>query len=85
MFELSNGIGYNQVVSAPPGSSYSNSVNSCMKNFMTEQSSFGQHMMGGMSLKKNKKVIYEILKILTKNFAKSKKNNIRQIIKKKLK
>ena len=84
---LSNDIVHSQIVNAPLGNTYSNVVNSCMKNFMTEQSSFGQNMTGGgsVNLKKHKKIVFEILKILSKNYLKNKKINIREVINKKTK
>lgn len=84
---LSNDILHNQIVTAPLGNPYTNVVNSCMKNFMTEQSSFGQNMSGGtrVNLKKQKKIVFEILKILSKSYSKNKKINIREVINKKTK
>jgi len=84
---LSNDIVHSQIISAPFGNTYSNVVNSCMKNFMSEQSSFGQNMSGGgpINLKKQKKIVFEILKILSKSYSKNKKINIRQVIDKKTK
>jgi hypothetical protein len=84
---LSNDIVHTQIVSAPPGNVYSNVVNSCMKNFMTQQSSFGQNMSGGgkINYKKQKKLVFDILKILTKSYSRNKKLNIRQVINKKTK
>jgi len=84
---LSNDIVHTQIVSAPPGNAYSNVVNSCMKNFMTQQSSFGQNMSGGgkINYKKQKKLVFDILKILTKSYSRNKKLNIRQVINKKIK
>ena len=84
---LSNDILYSQIINAPPGNTYSGGVSSCMKNFMTEQSSFGQHMSGGgpLNLKKQKKIVFEILKILGKNYSNNKKINIREVINKKTK
>lgn len=84
---LSNDIVHTQIVSAPPGSTYSNVVNSCMKNFMTQQSSFGQNISGGgkINYKKQKKLVFDILKILTKSYSRNKKLNIREVINKKTK
>lgn len=84
---LSNDILHTQIVDAPPGDAYSNSVSSCMKNFMTQQSSFGQNMYGGkkINFKKQKKIVFEILKILTKSYSKNKKLNIRKVINIKIK
>lgn len=84
---LSNDIVHTQIVSAPPGNAYSNVVNSCMKNYITQQSSFGQNMSGGekINYKKQKKIIFDILKILTKSYSRNKKLNIRQVINKKIK
>lgn len=84
---LSNDIVHTQIVSAPPGNAYSNVVNSCMKNFMTQQSSFGQNMSGGgkINYKKQKKLVFDILKILTKSYSRNKKLDIRQVINKKTK
>ena len=84
---LSNDIVHSQIVSAPLGNAYSNVVDSCMKNFMSNQSSFGQNMSGGgsINLKKQKKMVFEILKILGKSYSKNKKINIRQVIDKKTK
>ena len=86
-FILSNNVTTQDIIYAPPGNSYTNVVNSCMKNF-TEQSSFGQNMSGGnamKNLKKQKKIVFEILKILCKSYSKNKKINIREIINKKTK
>lgn len=84
---LSNDIVHTQIVSAPPAGTYSNVVNSCMKNFMTQQSSFGQNISGGgkINYKKQKKLVFDILKILTKSYSRNKKLNIRQVINKKTK
>jgi hypothetical protein len=84
---LSNDIVHTQIVSAPPGSAYSNVVNPCMKNFMTQQSSFGQNMSGGgkINYKKQKKIVFDILKILTKSYSRNKNLNIREVINKKTK
>tara|TARA_B000000477_G_scaffold121274_1_gene123682 strand:- start:4008 stop:4280 length:273 start_codon:yes stop_codon:yes gene_type:complete len=84
---LSNDILHNQIITAPLGNAYSNIVDSCMKNFMSEQSSFGKNMLGGcpVNLKKQKKIVFEILKILSKSYSKNKKKNIREVINKKTK
>lgn len=84
---LSNDIVHTQIVSAPPGSAYSNVFNPCMKNFMTQQSSFGQNMSGGgkINYKKQKKIVFDILKILTKSYSRNKNLNIREVINKKTK
>tara|TARA_B110000003_G_scaffold275778_1_gene319440 strand:+ start:4381 stop:4653 length:273 start_codon:yes stop_codon:yes gene_type:complete len=84
---LSNDILHNQIVTAPLGNAYSNTVDSCMKNFMSEQSSFGKNMSGGspLNLKKQKKIVFEILKILSKSYSKNKKINIREVMNKKTK
>ena len=84
---LSNDIVHTQVVTAPPGSAYSNVVNSCMKNYISQQSSFGQNMSGGgkINYKKQKKIVFDILKILSKSYSRNKKINIREVIDKKTK
>lgn len=84
---LSNDVSYTQVINAPLHNVYSNVVNSCMKNYMTEQSSFGQNMYGGRKInyKKQKKIVFDILKILTKSYSSNKKLNIWQVINKKTK
>jgi hypothetical protein len=84
---LSNDIVHSQIVSAPPGNAYSNTINPSMANFTANQSSFGQNMSGGgsINLKKQKKIVFEILKILCKSYSKNKKINIHQVIDKKTK
>ena len=84
---LSNDIVHTQIVDAPPGNAYSNVVNSCMRNNITQQSSFGQNMLGGgkINYKKQKKLVFDILKILSKSYSRNKKINIREVIDKKTK
>jgi len=86
-FKLATNVTTQDILNAPPGNSYGSVVNSCMNNFKTEQSSFGQNMFGGgpLNLKKQKKIVFEILKILGKSYSKNKKINIREVINKKTK